>query len=57
MTFHLLLDLEVLVGQSLANLLRLQSEYRFEGILLGSEHLNLTLMEIELLSKLANHIL
>ena len=47
--FHFFFDLEVFIGESLANLLCFKRENRLERILFGAEHLNLALMEVELL--------
>ena len=56
-SLHLLLDLKVLVSESLAHLLCLEGEHAFESILLGAEHLNFTLVVVQLFGKLLDHIL
>jgi len=55
--FHFLLDLEVLIGQRLAHLLCFQSQNALKCILLRAQDLHFTLVEVELLGKLADHVL
>ena len=47
--FHFFLHLEVLVGQRLAHLLSLESQHALQRVLLAAKHLNLALVEVELL--------
>ena len=54
---HLLLNLEVLVCKRLSHLLGLKGEDAFKGVLLRAEHLNLTLVVVQLLSQLLYHVL
>ncbi len=55
--FHFLFHFEILVGQRLAHLLRLQSQHTLEGVFLGAKDLDLALVVVELLGKLTNHVL
>ena len=55
--FHLFFDFEILVGQSLAHLLGLHRENALKRVLLRPQHLDFALVEIELFSKLADHVL
>ena len=55
--FHFLFHFEVLVGECLTHLLCLESQHALKRVLLGAEHLHLPLVEVELLSQLADHLL
>jgi len=51
MTLHFLLDLEVLVSEGFADLLGLEGQNAFEGLLFGTEDLNFFLMVVEFFSE------
>ena len=51
-SFHLFLYFEVFIGQSLADILCLHGQDALEGFFLGSEHLDLLLVVLELIGKL-----
>ena len=57
MTFHLLFDFEVFVCKGFPDLLCLEGKYALERFLLGSEHLDLFLVIVELLSERFDHLL
>jgi len=54
--FHLLLDLEVLIGECLADFLGLEGKHTFESLLLTSEHLHLLLVVVEFLGESLDHV-
>ena len=55
--FHLFLNFEIFVCKGFAHLLGLHGEDALKCILLGAQHLDLTLVEVELFSQLADHVL
>ena len=57
MPLHLLLHLEILVGQGLSHVLGFHGEHGLKGLLLRSEDLDLFLVVLEFVSQLQNHLL
>ena len=55
--FHFLFDFEVFVCEGFPDLLCLEGKYTLERFLLGSEHLDLFLVIVELLSERFDHLL
>ena len=56
-TFHFFFNFKVFVGEGLADLLGLHGEDALERVLLRAEHLHLTLVEVEFLCQLLDHVL
>jgi hypothetical protein len=54
--FHFFFDLEILIGERLADFLGLESEHAFKSLFLASQHLHFLLVVVELLGKSLDHI-